>query len=124
MLPQLLQVAKHDHLVVLVSDLDGADEETRRLATRLAAHNDVLVIAIYDPLGASLVGAPGMWANDRGRRYQVPNAGAFAKQFQEAFQRRLDEWREIFRTLQVPVLPISTHQPVPMQIRSLFGSRS
>ena len=37
-----LRRAKHDHLVVLISDLDGADDETQRLATLLAAHNDVL----------------------------------------------------------------------------------
>ncbi len=59
-LKRALQVAKHDHLVVLISDLDGADDETRRLAALLSAHNDVLVVAVYDPLGISLSGSPGM----------------------------------------------------------------
>lgn len=120
---QALQVAKHDHLVVLISDLDGADEETAQIASRLAAHNDVLVAAIYDPLGASLVGSPGMLASDRGRMWEVSGGASFAEDFQQTFQARLDEWRDIFHSLRVPVLPISTARPVPEQIRALFGNR-
>ena len=117
------QVAKHDHLVVLISDLDGADDETKRLATQLAVHNDVLVAAVYDPLGASLIGSPGMLASDRGRVWEVSGGRNFATDFQNAFQSRLDEWREIFRALRVPVLPLSTSRSVTEQVRFLFGHR-
>jgi uncharacterized protein (DUF58 family) len=113
--------AAHDHLVVLFSDLDGADGETRRLATRLAAHNDVLVVLTYDPLGASLVGQPGMIAADRGGRWEIPVGAIFADSFRQAFARQLDEWTKIFRALRVPVIPISTAEPVADQLRTLFG---
>lgn len=122
-LQRALHVAKHDHLIVVISDLDGANDETERLATRLATHNDVLVVAVYDPLGASLVGAPGMLASDRGQVWEVPGSAAFAKNFQAAFQRLLDHWREVFRALKVPVLPISTTRPIPEQVRALLGNR-
>lgn len=118
------QIARHDHLVVLISDLDGADSETKRIATRLATHNDLVVAAVYDPLGASLKGAPGMLASDRGRVWEVPGGQAFAQDFQAAFQRRLDEWRHIFRALLTPVLPVSAARPVPEQVRALFGQHS
>ena len=114
--------ATHDHLVVLVSDLDGADDETQRLATLLAAHNDVLVVAIYDPLGASLRGYPGMIAADRGATHALPSGAAFADAFQQAFAARLDQWTEIFRALRVPVLPISTVASPVDQLRDLFGA--
>jgi uncharacterized protein (DUF58 family) len=116
-----LRIAKHDHLVVLISDLNGADAETKRLATRLASHNDVLVVGIYDPLGASLEGRPGMMAADRSVIQEVPSGAAFAKSFQQTFARRLDEWAEIFRALRVPVLPISAAEPVIDQLHTLFG---
>lgn len=116
-----LRLAKHDHLIVLMSDLDGADAETERLATELAPHNDLLIVAVYDPLGASLQGHPGMMAADRGGRLEIPSGAAFADAFQQAFSRRLDEWTEIFRALRVPVLPISTVEPVADQLRALFG---
>jgi len=114
--------ATHDHLVVLVSDFDGADDETQRLATLLAAHNDVLAIAVYDPLGASLRGYPGMVAVDRGAAYALPSGAAFATAFQQAFAARLDQWTEIFRALRVPVLPMSSVPSPVEQLRDLFGA--
>lgn len=118
-----LRHAKHDHLVVLISDFDGADDDTRRLATLLATHNDVLAVLTYDPLGASLTGAPGMVAIHRGGRIAVPHGSAFANDFREQFRRRLDEWREIFRELRVPVIPVSAAEPVADQLKELFGRR-
>jgi uncharacterized protein (DUF58 family) len=113
--------ANHDHLVVLVSDFDGANDETRRLATQIAAHNDMLAIAVYDPLGASLRGLPGMLADTGGGSIAIPLDSGFPAAFQQAFARRLDEWTEIFRALKVPVLPISTATPPAEQLRELFG---
>ncbi|MAT13722.1 MAG: DUF58 domain-containing protein [Planctomyces sp.] len=118
-----LQVARHDYLVVLISDLDGADAETKRLATLIAARNDMLVVAVYDPLGASLIGSFGMVATDRGRSWDIPAERAFADHFQQSFQNRVHEWVDIFRNLKVPVMPISTAAPAVEQIRSLFGQR-
>ncbi|MEM8669724.1 MAG: DUF58 domain-containing protein [Planctomycetota bacterium] len=116
-----VQSAKHDHLVVVISDLDGANETTKELSTRLAAHNDVLIVAIYDPLGASLRGDFDMTAYDRGASFNIPLDAGFSDRFRGSFQRLLDQWTEIFRMLKVPVLPVSTAEPVSSQIRSLFG---
>ena len=118
-----LRRANHDHLVVLISDFDGADDETQRLATLLAAHNDMLAVAIYDPLGASLQGRPGMVATDHGVTYALPSGAAFAAAFQKAFAARLDQWTEIFRALKVPVIPVSTASSPVDQLRDLFGRR-
>ncbi|WP_417735160.1 DUF58 domain-containing protein [Rosistilla oblonga] len=123
-LEHALQVVKHDHLVVVISDLDGADDQTQQLTSRLASHNDVLIVAVYDPLGISINGAPGMLAHDRGRVWEISNSPGFRDEFQATFQRLLDHWKEIFHGLRVPVLPISTASPVAPQIRSLFGNQS
>ena len=48
------RVAGHDYLVAIVSDFDGADEETTRIVTRLARHNDVLAIPVFDPTSTEL----------------------------------------------------------------------
>jgi uncharacterized protein (DUF58 family) len=122
-LQNALHVANHDHLVVLLSDLDGADSETQRLSTLIAARNDMLVAAIYDPLGASLDGSPGMIATDRGRSWEIPTHDAFRDKFLQTLQNRLDQWETIFRNLKIPVLPISTTVSPVEQLRSLFGHR-
>ena len=115
--------AKHDHLVVIISDLDGANDETQRLATRLAAHNDVLMVAVYDPLGGSLQNQPGMIADTSEGPHPLPAELSFPGAFQQAFADRLDEWRDIFQALRVPVIPISTVTPPAEQLRELFGRR-
>lgn len=116
--------AVHDYLVVLISDLDGADQDTQRLATELAAHNDMLVLGVYDPLGAQLQSMPGMVAEFRGKRLRLPNHSSFTSDFQRAFSRLIEHWRTVFRALRVPVLPITTAEPIVDQVRTLFGSRS
>ena len=65
-------LAKHDHLVILVTDYAGDDEVTSELATRLAAHNDVLAVLVYDPLGAAFAGA----GASRGDRRHAPVVGS------------------------------------------------
>jgi uncharacterized protein (DUF58 family) len=114
--------AVHDYLVVLISDLDGADETTQRLVTGLSAHNDVLLVGIYDPLGASLQVQPGMTAVDRGISCELPVGSAFADSFRKAFEHRLDHWMGIARSLRVPVIPLSTAASPARQLHDLFGT--
>lgn len=115
--------AHHDHLIVVISDLDGANQDTQRLATQLAAHNDVLIVAVYDPLGASLENFPGMVASTSTGPFTLPSDSAFPESFQRTLASRLDEWFDIFRALRVPVLPISTAESPANQLRNLFGQQ-
>lgn len=116
--------AVHDHLVVLISDLDGANDETQRLATQIAAHNDMLVLGVYDPLGAQLQSVPGMVADCNGQRIRLPSHASFASDFRQTFVRLVRNWKDIFRALRVPVLPITTAEPTTDQVRKLFGGRA
>lgn len=52
-----LRVARNDHLVVLISDFHGMDEQTRQLLTQLRQHNDVLACWTHDPLLSALAPA-------------------------------------------------------------------
>ena len=118
-----VQQARHDHLVVIITDLDGADETTGELITRLGAHNDVMVAAVYDPLGVQLAGSAGMRASDRGRSWEIPPGAAFEKAFRKTFEQVLDSWWKLFRELRIPLLPVSTATPVIDQIHELLGAR-
>lgn len=118
------QQAKHDHLIVLLSDLDGADERTGELVTRLSVHNDLMVVAVYDPLGAQLAGAPGMRASDRGRSWEIPAGAGFEKAFRTGFEELLGHWRTLFRDLHIPIFPLSTATPVIDQVHELLGAQN
>jgi uncharacterized protein (DUF58 family) len=122
-LRRAVNVAKHDHLVVLVTDYDGDDDSTRRLATHLAAHNDVLAVLIYDPLGARLPVQGRMEATDGRQQIAVPESGSFADRFEAEFRTRCDQIRSRLRAIRVPILPICTHDPVTQQVLSALGTR-
>lgn len=114
--------ATHDYLVVLISDLDGADDETARLMTRLAEHNDVMVLFVYDPLEAELPNAGKLVISDGDLQLQVDAADVDLRQrYNEDFESRLDAARSLLLKRQIPVLPISTAQPVIEQVRDLLG---
>ena len=44
-----LKLISHDTLVVIVSDFSGVDDQTEKLTTRMAEHNDVLALMTHDP---------------------------------------------------------------------------
>ena len=115
--------ATHDYLVVLISDLDGADDTTQRLATEIAAHNDMIVVGIYDPLGAALKPGPGMVAATGRERLALPEDAALGPAFTRTFADRVERWMEIFRALRVPVIPISAAESTIDQLRELFGRK-
>jgi uncharacterized protein (DUF58 family) len=121
-LRRAVNVAKHDHLVVLITDYEGDDETTRELTTRLAAHNDVLAVLVYDPLGARLPAAPDLEATDGVQRVAVPQGQSFAKRFENEFRNRCDRIRQRLRAIRIPLLPICTHEPVTEQVLAALGS--
>ncbi len=116
-------VARHDHLVVLVTDYAGDDETTRALATRLAAHNDVLAVLVYDPAGIHIPTSGLMEATDGRQRVAIPEGRPFAQAFETQFRKRCDQLRERLQALRIPILPICTHDPVPDQVLAALGGR-
>jgi uncharacterized protein (DUF58 family) len=122
-LRRAVNVARHDHLVILITDYDGDDETTRKLTTQLAAHNDVLAALVYDPSGVRLPAAGQMEATDGQRRVTVPDGVQFAERFEAEFRARCDQIRERLRAIRIPILPICTHESVAEQIAAALGSR-
>ncbi len=114
-------IAVHDHLVVLITDYDGDDDITHQLATRLAAHNDVLAVLVYDPLGIRFPAGGRMEATDGHERVSIPEGRQFGEQFEAEFRARCDQLRQRLRAIRIPILPICTHEPVLEQVLAAFG---
>lgn len=118
------RMVAHDGLVCLISDMDGDDDETRRLVTRLCAHNDVLAVFIQDPMEEDLP--------DVGRAIFSAGPGQIEVDASEtSLRRRFGEerirWRqalaELSRHRAIPVLPVSPGRDVATQYRELIGRR-
>jgi uncharacterized protein (DUF58 family) len=121
-LERVLRLAKHDFVVAIVSDFNGADHDTRNLVTRLAVHNDVLALFIYDPLEADLPSAGKLIVSQGDLQLEVDTRDAgFRNRFSEQFATRLKTTRDLMLKRAVPVLPIRTSEGVRDQIQGLLG---
>ncbi len=123
-LEKVQHLAKHDFLICLISDFDGADEETRRAVTRMAAHNDIVAIFIHDPLEARLPALGKIIVSQGDLQLEVDTADSRLRQrFSDQFETRLQTARDLMLKRGVPVLPIHTAAPIREQLASLLGHR-
>ena len=121
-LERVARLAKHDCLVVIISDFSGADEHTRELVTRLALHNDVLASLVYDPLETELPDLGRLVVSDGDLQLEIDSGNSvLRRRFAEVFDDRLQQVRRFLLQRQIPVLPIHTAMPVAEQVRDLLG---
>lgn len=116
------RLAKHDCLVCIISDGAGHDEETRRLMTRIAQHNDVLFVFIFDPLEADLPDAGTLVFGDGARQLEIDSGNrGLRERFRDGFAAERAAGRRFLLQRETPVLPLSTAQGVVEQLRHQLG---
>jgi uncharacterized protein (DUF58 family) len=121
-LQSALRLAKHDFLVVLISDGFGADDESVRLFTLLCEHNDVMTVFIYDPLEAQLPNVGRVVTSEAELQLEVNTSDTTLRErFRSQFEERLEWIRHVSRVRSVPLLPIETGTGVAEQVRKLLG---
>jgi len=121
-LERAVRLAKHDYLVCLIGDATGADQDTIRLVTLLSAHNDVLLVFIYDPLEARLPNAGRLVMAEGELQLEVNTSErGLRQQYEAEFVQRLERIRTLSRQREIPVLPLSTATDVAGQVRDLLG---
>lgn len=121
-LERAARAATHDHLVGVISDFTKMDAESERWFKRIAAHNDVVAIAVTDPIGRRLPEAGRLVFTKEGGQLEVDAA---VRGVRERFQARFDEQESSIRTflrrLDVPMLHLTSEGAVIDQIRSQLG---
>ncbi|KAA9133533.1 DUF58 domain-containing protein [Marinihelvus fidelis] len=118
------RLARHDVLVCIISDGTGQDEESRRLLTRIARHNDVLFGFVFDPLESELPAAGRLVFGDADGQLEVDTA---QKRLRERFTREFEDGRadgrEFLLHRETPVIPLNTVDDVAEQVRRRLGGR-
>ncbi|CCM74497.1 DUF58 domain-containing protein [Rhizobium mesoamericanum] len=113
--------AHHDHLIILISDLNGHDDATRNLLLNLSQSNDVICLLVYDPfllelpeVGEIVVSGGNLQAElTLGERSVRDAVDSFARER----GRELRRWQ---RELGLPMLPLSAAEETPPQLRRLL----
>jgi uncharacterized protein (DUF58 family) len=95
-----------------------------RHVTLISVHNDALVAFIYDPLEAALPDAGRLVMAEGELQLEVDTSDrSLRERYQTEFAQRLGRIQELSRQREIPVLPLSTAEPVEEQIRRLLGNR-
>ena len=122
-LEKAARLARHDWLVVVISDFHGGDERARELLSRIARHNDVLVVFVHDRLEEQLPDAGRLVFADGEFQLEVDSGDAkLRERFRQRFAERLEQARRFLLRRAVPVLPIHTGADVADQARALLGA--
>ncbi|MCZ6503076.1 MAG: DUF58 domain-containing protein [Gammaproteobacteria bacterium] len=116
------QLCSHDHLVVIISDLSGWNEQTLKLVKRISRHNDIVSAHIYDPLERQLPESGRLLVSDGVMQIEVnANDANLQAGFAEAFTDHEDYIESELRKHNIPLIPINTIEPVDIQLRLAMG---
>jgi uncharacterized protein (DUF58 family) len=124
-LQRAVRLAKHDFLICLITDGTGNNSETGDLLTRIAQHNDVLVVFVYDPLESELPNAGLLIFSDGSRQLEVDTGQRrLRERFRDSFAEVRAKNRQFLLHRETPVIPLNTAEPVGEQIRRHLGMAS
>jgi len=116
------RVCRRDALIVIASDFDGADQTTRDLLLRLSRSNDIVCCLTYDPLSVKLPATEQLIVSDGELQVELQLAQEkVRKSILDASDERVGFILSWQHELGIPVLPISTADDVPKQLRHLLG---
>ena len=118
------RIAPRNHLVIVLSDFAVVDEQTERLVTGLARHNDLVLGLVSDPFGDDLPPGLKLVVSDGELQAEVDTGDRTTHQnLREVAQGRLAKILDWQRRLGVPVLPLTTADETLPQLRRLMGLR-
>src|SRR5689334_19662254 len=122
-LQQAQRRALHDAAVIIISDFDGADDETRGMVEAMARHNDVVAVLVHDPLRSDLPASASMTVTDGNLQIHLEVGRESVRQnISQASQDRLKGVFAWTQELGIPVLPLSAAEETAQQLRHLLGA--
>jgi uncharacterized protein (DUF58 family) len=116
------RICRHDALIIIASDFDGADQRTRDLLLNLSRSNDVVCCLTYDPLAVKLPAAEQLVVSNGELQVELQlGQEKVRKNILDASDKRIRSILSWQHELGIPVLPISTAEDVAAQVRHLLG---
>lgn len=116
------RLASRDHLVIVLSDFDVPGPRTEAMLSALRRHNDVILVAVSDPLADALPDDMSCLATDGRQHARLDTAEAAQREALEgvAHRRRaaLDAWSRKFA---ISLVSLSAGAPTLPQLRRLLG---
>ncbi len=121
-LASVVRLARHDHLIIVLSDFSGIDEATHRRLSSIAAHNDLILMLVYDPAATSVTGSSRVVFGDHAMQAEIDlSSSALREAVQRYTSQRLQQITDWQTEINLSVLPLSAAEETLPQIRRLLG---
>jgi uncharacterized protein (DUF58 family) len=121
-LENVARVCRHDALILIASDFDGADERTRDLLLHISRANDVVCCLIHDPLAVHLPAVDQLVVSNGELQVELHlGQEKIRKNILDASDKRVKPILAWQHELGIPVLPLSNAEDVSVQMRHLLG---
>ncbi|WOX05152.1 DUF58 domain-containing protein [Microbulbifer pacificus] len=125
-LDQVLQavanIARRDHLVLLISDFDVVGPATERLLSGIARHNDVILVPVVDPTGEAVPRTLVSAISDGDQQATLDTRSADTSAAMDQFNRQrrqvIHDWHLRYG---LPVAQLSTGEDTLPQLQRLLG---
>jgi uncharacterized protein (DUF58 family) len=122
-LDSVARLAHHDHLVVVFSDFEGIDGQTRKKLSGIAAHNDLILVLVHDPAARNMISDEKLILGDGILQAEMNFGASVTRDLISAFNNdRLDRilrWQE---EINLSVLPLNCGQDTLAQMRARLAS--
>ncbi|MEP1572529.1 DUF58 domain-containing protein [Roseibium album] len=123
-LQSVARIAHRDHLVVIISDFDGLDQQTGRLVSSIARHNDVVLCPVTDPISEDVPRNMKLVVSDGELQVELDTGPSETfKRMSDFASGRIAEILTWQRKYGIPVLPLSAGEDTVDQLRRLMGQR-
>lgn len=122
-LRKVRRVARHGSTIFVFSDFLDFNEEASVHLNQLARHNHIVGFHIADRLEQELP-QPDLYTITNGQSRIRINTGnrQYRQQFQQEFQTRLENTRNAFARLKIPLIELMTHEPVTESVINKYNA--
>ncbi|WP_299599373.1 DUF58 domain-containing protein [uncultured Microbulbifer sp.] len=121
-LQAVANIARRDHLVLLISDFDVVGPATERLLSGIARHNDVILVPVVDPTGEAVPKSLVSAISDGDLQATLDTRSAYTMEAMDQFNRQrrqiINNWRLRYG---LPVAQLSTGEDTLPQLQRLLG---
>ncbi len=121
-LRSVARIAHHDHLVMVFSDFVGIDDSTQRHLSGIAAHNDLVLFLVTDPMARELSAGGRAVIGDHALQADLDLGSASVHEAVTRYNterlERIENWQ---KEINLSVLPLSAGEETLPQVRRLMG---
>jgi hypothetical protein len=119
-LHQAERLCGHDCMLILISDLNGWNQQCLERVKRIKAHNDLIVSFIVDPLEQSLPQQQQLVISDGHLQISVDTeVDRLKDKFADTFSAKFDSFRSELSEYAVPVSLVDTITPAYQQLHTV-----